>query len=457
MSGIPSAVLRSLLIVAAIPVLALAGPSSGFNEIIRSAVGAGGMEISGGTDVVDQSIGEAAGSGPAPSTSTIASTPGDYVLIGYLSELPSFTLSPTVSSLGSRSPSGVVYALTAASPVQLQFSNAMTTPDVKVLKTIDSSGNLVASSASASAFFPVYCSSCQVLTIFPPIGMSWGMGQTYGVLVTSSAVDANGLQISSAGVIAITFVTPRDQSAPNVVTADGESSIQLNISSGAYPAPYFVTMTTGVISPDIQSANTKATSQQAGRQPLKIVEIDPFLPGGEANPVVLAAPATLSIPKGNLCVDLGSGGSASGTRCKTLAFWRLDEGLQLWVRQPASIVDTDAVRLVTNHFSIYAVMGALDTDVSEVYAFPVPFRPNAGDVNRYGSWATGIRFSNLPQQGSIDIYTISGQRVRHLDINANPQTWDVKNSAGETVASGVYLWEVISGSNEKHGKLVVIK
>ena len=455
MSRIPSAFLRSLFIVSAIPVLALAGPSSGSDEIIRSALGAGGLQVSSGGDVVDQSIGEAAGSGQAPSTTTIASDPGNYVLIGYLSQIPSFTLTPAVNSLGTRSPNGTAYALTEASPVQLQFSNAMATPDVAVLKMFDSGGNPVPSSASASSFFPIYCSSCQVLTIFP--ATSWGMGQTYSVLVTSLAVDANGLKISSAGTVAFTFVTPRDQAAPNVVNAEGESSIRLSISSGAYPVPYIVTMTTGVDSPDIQNANTKALSQQAGRQPLKVVEIDPFLPNGGADPVVLAAPATLAVPKGNLCVDLSPGGSGPGTRCKTLPFWRLDESLQLSDRQPTSVVDADSIRLVTSHFSIYAVMGSLDTDVTEVFAFPVPFRPNSGDVNRYGSWATGIRFSNLPQQGSIDIYTISGQRVRHLDIDANPQTWDVKNSAGETVASGVYLWEVISGPNRKRGKLVVIK
>jgi len=69
----------------------------------------------------------------------------------------------------------------------------------------------------------------------------------------------------------------------------------------------------------------------------------------------------------------------------------------------------------------------------------------------------------------IRIYTLSGALVRSLDVETAPRVtsvigipisdivWDVKNSAGAVVASGVYIWEITSGPNRKTGKLAVIK
>ena len=47
--------------------------------------------------------------------------------------------------------------------------------------------------------------------------------------------------------------------------------------------------------------------------------------------------------------------------------------------------------------------------------------------------------------------------MRELAITPPQIKWDVKNSEGEVVASGVYIWEVTIGGNRKTGKLIVIK
>ena len=76
-------------------------------------------------------------------------------------------------------------------------------------------------------------------------------------------------------------------------------------------------------------------------------------------------------------------------------------------------------------------------DVSLVYAFPVPWNPNGGDPAQ-GNRADGIRFTNLPSQGTIRIFNMAGQLVRSLDIPLNAATvsWDAKNSGGEEVSGG---------------------
>jgi hypothetical protein len=146
-------------------------------------------------------------------------------------------------------------------------------------------------------------------------------------------------------------------------------------------------------------------------------------------------------------------------RVKNLAVWRLDENNRLWVKQTgASLNNTSGeISLKVAHFSSYALMGVPDTDVSTVYAYPVPFRPNAGNKARYGDWTDLITFTSLPAYGKLRIYTIAGDLVRELDVAPPEMKWDVRNSAGELAASGVYIWEIVSGKNRKTGKLMVVK
>lgn len=154
-------------------------------------------------------------------------------------------------------------------------------------------------------------------------------------------------------------------------------------------------------------------------------------------------------------------------RAKTLAPWILDENLAMWVKLPQSNVDQAGRRVAAplRHLSVFAFIGGADISVDAAYAFPVPFRPhgpNAGTgPGQTGTLSSGITFTNLPSEGTIEIYTLSGQLVRRLELPPNLATptlsWDVRNGAGETVASGVYLWRVISHGNSKTDRLMVIR
>ncbi len=164
-------------------------------------------------------------------------------------------------------------------------------------------------------------------------------------------------------------------------------------------------------------------------------------------------------------LDADGDGVVDGTnpplRVKTMNLWMLDENMELWVKVPNSSIDGAArtVAAPLRHLSVYALIGGADTAVADVYAFPVPFRPhgpNAGTgAGQTGSEAAGITFTNLPSEGVIEIYTVDGRRVKRLDIPANLAparlSWDAK------VASGVYVWRVVSGGNSKTGRLMVIR
>ncbi len=86
------------------------------------------------------------------------------------------------------------------------------------------------------------------------------------------------------------------------------------------------------------------------------------------------------------------------------------------------------------------------------YAFPVPFVPSKGN--------TKITFSDLPGRGSITITNTVGEEVVVLAIPSGVilMDWNVTNSSGKALASGVYFVLVDDGANGKTKfKIVVVR
>jgi len=159
-------------------------------------------------------------------------------------------------------------------------------------------------------------------------------------------------------------------------------------------------------------------------------------------------------------------GTNPPVRAETAMIWTLDRSRDVWVKAPAISVDRNTHTIVIPFAapSVFAILGTLDESVKDVYAFPVPFRPNGANAGigsgMTGTAADGITFANLPQHGTVEIYTLDGLLVKKLAIPENLVTqqlkWDVRNSAGEKVRSDVYIWRVVSGPNVKSGKLMII-
>jgi len=86
----------------------------------------------------------------------------------------------------------------------------------------------------------------------------------------------------------------------------------------------------------------------------------------------------------------------------------------------------------------------------EIHPYPNPFRASEGHTN--------ITFTNLPQDSSIMISTISGDIIFRED-NVGPEdwAWDVKNDRGNNLAPGVYLYAINFPSGSSNGKVLVIR
>ncbi len=90
-------------------------------------------------------------------------------------------------------------------------------------------------------------------------------------------------------------------------------------------------------------------------------------------------------------------------------------------------------------------------DLSQVIAFPNPYRPGLGTDK--------ITFGNLTKTAEIRIMTEHGLHVRTLeetDGNGG-KDWDLCDESGNPVASGIYIYRVKNDDQDVLGKLAIIR
>lgn len=374
---------------------------------------------------------------------------------GYLSLVPADVVNQGLAGFASTSSlalDGALVGLTPGESVDLVFgaelSQGFSSPGVNVTQVYDNTASEVNSTWTVTVAY-----SGQKLVITP--SDSWRKGSVFSVYFSSSIVDINGSPVSPAATVY--FSVMMDYAADNTAASFSDRRVRVSIPANAYAQDFYVTLSTDATRSAVTEANGRLASLPGSPEFLNTVNVRPYDAAGNLVQPNAACVVTLPYPDadGDGLVD----GTLTRMKVSNLSVWHLDEARGLWTRQAGATLDAAArqVSQPVTHFSNYALMALGDTDVGPVYAYPVPFRPGAGDAARYGSWADLITFTNLPAYGKIRIYTVSGALVRELAVAPPSMKWDLKNSGGQTVASGVYLWEVTSGKNRKTGKLVVIK
>lgn len=68
-----------------------------------------------------------------------------------------------------------------------------------------------------------------------------------------------------------------------------------------------------------------------------------------------------------------------------------------------------------------------------------------------------LTIHNLPDGAMIEVYTAAGDKVNEIDSISGDVKWDVRNSVGEKLGSGVYLYYVTAGDQRTSGKFVVVR
>lgn len=134
----------------------------------------------------------------------------------------------------------------------------------------------------------------------------------------------------------------------------------------------------------------------------------------------------------------------------------------LYVRDPACTnPDTTLCANLNNKLHnltgpVVATPGPAE-NLQTVAVVPNPFRAaEAWDVQG----AHELHFINLPSTARIRVYTIAGDLVRDLQHNDpvhDYEIWDLKNSHGADVSSGIYVYRVESDAFQNQGRFIVIR
>jgi len=138
---------------------------------------------------------------------------------------------------------------------------------------------------------------------------------------------------------------------------------------------------------------------------------------------------------------------------KLLSPYYYSETKQKWEKIDDISLDTEKniVEIRTNHFSLFALLAVPAENYNTVRAYPNPFKISKGH--------TYIKFDNLTVNTKIQIFDLEGKIVWEKDnINAGEVIWDIKNTSGREITSGVYICLITNDLGDKKMiKIAVIK
>ncbi|MBK7090630.1 MAG: hypothetical protein IPH59_02735 [bacterium] len=95
-----------------------------------------------------------------------------------------------------------------------------------------------------------------------------------------------------------------------------------------------------------------------------------------------------------------------------------------------------------------------ESDYSVTASFSI-VAPIFVSPNPFAYSQDGVVVHNLPAGSKFEVYTASGDQVAEIENLAGDFLWDVRNSAGEKLGSGVFLWYVRLVDKTITGKLIV--
>lgn len=96
-------------------------------------------------------------------------------------------------------------------------------------------------------------------------------------------------------------------------------------------------------------------------------------------------------------------------------------------------------------------------DLSKVKVVPNPYKGTNLFEARYESV---IKFTHLPQQCKISIFTLTGDlvdEIYHNDANYADEAWDLISRNNQSVVSGLYLYVVETDNDKVIGKMLIIR
>ncbi|MDO9513074.1 MAG: Ig-like domain-containing protein, partial [Elusimicrobiota bacterium] len=326
-------------------------------------------------------------------------------------------------------------------------SDSVTNANVYLTKIKNQEGLAISENVLADVN---YISSSCAVTVSPYSLLEYGCG--YRVTVTTGIRDMSLNYLLS--VFSFEFETLFDLS----------SSFTLSTGPAAITVPAGVLSGSGRIEMLLDDENEKINAaflrESAMGLPSHrriiggVVTLDLYDDFDNVISTTFADSVTLSFSYEDSVSDGFVDGLSPPVRVESLAIYWLSDTTS-WIKLPSSrlVKSQKKVQADLLHFSTYALMGGPLFSIDDAHPYPVPYKKSEDIGN-------GIIFS-FPSgsDAEIEIYDIMGRLLKefsYTDATASPPGlftgWtDVK------LPSGVYIYRIKSGENEKRGKLVIIQ
>ncbi len=333
------------------------------------------------------------------------------------------------------STSTLVTVYTQAHPVGTVSAPSQGITSNSITIVWDSNGN-----PSNTTYVATINPSGRQITVTNPTVMFDNLAGATTYFFSVQAFNGDGVLAPGSGAAGVTSAATLPQTeTSNQICQNTSSSLAFNgprgpvrvdIPAGAFSSCVQMTITIPGTFPSAPSSGTPLQGTGVGIQLADDLLLQPLLP------------ITLTVPFTN--------GDVSPDQRGQLVLARYDTDHNAWVMLPSVLnPDQNSVTAQTSHLSLYQIMVALPaSDISNVRVYPNPFRPSMGH--------TGVNFANLPTDAGIQIFNLSGEKVRSLSSTATGTAfWDGHNESGQSAASGVYFAVVKSGSAKTIVKVAI--
>jgi hypothetical protein len=102
-----------------------------------------------------------------------------------------------------------------------------------------------------------------------------------------------------------------------------------------------------------------------------------------------------------------------------------------------------------NNFTSGGPIGTTGTDLSKIYAYPVPFFPGSGNE---------LTITNLTPTCDVEIYSITGMKIESFSADGSSSVkWDGTDGNNEYIGTGTYIITVKDNNKKYKFKILVIK
>ncbi|MBU2573062.1 MAG: hypothetical protein KKH28_03175, partial [Elusimicrobia bacterium] len=293
-----------------------------------------------------------------------------------------------------------------------------------------------------------------------------------GILTLASATYSGGSSRTldmPADVTPIFSTSAVTQSTTVVLSGFGLITVELPAGAAPSDGYIFISTNAGTSPIEISKANLDAAAAKLSPSRLvtgSIAEFYFYDLYGSTFTGNFALPARVTLTYTDANNDDVLDGAPPQIQANTLKLLNLDTAGLAWDPLASSRLDKAAKSVYSdiNHFSFYALgsMLTVTSSLTDVRAYPNPYKPGSGGDFDQSVFGEGIVFEGLTARAKIRIFNIAGALVAELndDDGDGRCLWNARSKTGSRVASGLYFYVATNPANsgdKKTGKITIIK